>query len=323
MSSTSRATCVSGCRWPRRTGVPGRVTSSVSSSCFSCRRVMRRAASRSASSSRTRKALSARPVSRSRTSLRAWGSAARRPRYETCTSDSSSLVFAAEKASRAARSYSSQSTAATVTDRFSISPPSTSSRGNVCNAPARLEERAAARALAPVPGEPGRAKGEARGRHCHPETIATVSSPYDAIAELYDPGSASVVEDVDFYLEEARRSGGPLLELGIGTGRIAVPIAADGIRVIGIDSSRAMLDICARRAALAGVQVDLRVGDLRHPPVVEQVPLVICPFRSLLHMHTDDDRREALASVRNLLHPGGRFGFDGVRPGAEDIAQPH
>ena len=88
-------------------------------------------------------------------------------------------------------------------------------------------------------------------------------SSYDAIAELYDPWSASVVEDVAFYLSEARRSGGPVVELGVGTGRIAVPIAADGTKVIGIDSSRAMLDICARRAALAGVELDLRVGDLR------------------------------------------------------------
>ena len=150
-----------------------------------------------------------------------------------------------------------------------------------------------------------------------------MSSPYDAIAELYDPWSASVVEDVDFYLEEARRSGGPLLELGIGTGRIAVPIAADGIRVIGIDSSRAMLDVCARRAALAGVDIDLRVGDLRHPPIAEPVPLVICPFRSLLHMHTDDDRRAVLAAVHELLQPAGRFVFDVFTPGGEDIAQTH
>jgi SAM-dependent methyltransferase len=180
----------------------------------------------------------------------------------------------------------------------------------------------AARALAPVPGEPGRDKGE-RTRQRHAGTIAAVSSPYDSIAELYDPWSASVVEDVSFYLEEARRSGGAVLELGVGTGRIAVPIAAEGIRVIGVDSSRGMLEVCARRAALAGVEVDLRVGDLREPPVSERVPLVICPFRSLLHMHTDKDRRSVLTAVRELLLPGGRFVFDVFTPGAEDIAQTH
>ena len=150
-----------------------------------------------------------------------------------------------------------------------------------------------------------------------------MSSPYDAIAELYDPWSASVVEDVAFYLEEARRSGGPLVELGVGTGRIALPIAADGIRVIGVDSSRGMLEVCARRAALAAVDVDLRLGDLRDPPVRERVPLAICPFRSLLHMHTDEDRRLALAAVRRLLRPGGRFVFDVFAPGADDVAQTH
>jgi SAM-dependent methyltransferase len=180
----------------------------------------------------------------------------------------------------------------------------------------------AARALAPVPGEPGRDKGE-RARQRHVETIAAVSSPYDSIAELYDPWSASVVEDVAFYLEEARRSGGPVLELGVGTGRIAVPIAAEGIRVIGVDSSRGMLEVCARRAALAGVELDLRVGDLREPPVSERVPLVICPFRSLLHMHTDEDRLSVLTAVGELLLPEGRFVFDVFTPGAEDIAQTH
>jgi SAM-dependent methyltransferase len=146
-------------------------------------------------------------------------------------------------------------------------------------------------------------------------------SSYDAIAELYDPWSASVVEDVGFYLEEARKSGGPVVELGVGTGRIAVPIAADGIRVIGVDSSRAMLEVCAGRAALAGVELDLRVGDLREPPVTERVPLVICPFRSLLHMHTDEDRLSVLRAANELLVPGGRFVFDVFTPDAADIAQ--
>jgi SAM-dependent methyltransferase len=148
-------------------------------------------------------------------------------------------------------------------------------------------------------------------------------SNYDAIAELYDRWSTSVVEDVAFYLDEARRSGGPVVELGVGTGRIAVPIAADGIRVIGIDSSRGMLEVCARRAALAGVDLDLRVGDLREPPVSERVPLVMCPFRSLLHMHTNEDRRRALASVHRLLAPSGGFVFDVFTPAAEDIAKTH
>ena len=79
-------------------------------------------------------------------------------------------------------------------------------------------------------------------------------SAYDRIARLYDPWSASVVEDVEFYVAEATRSGGPVLELGVGTGRIAVPIALAGIRVVGVDSSDGMLEVARERAALAGVE---------------------------------------------------------------------
>jgi len=113
------------------------------------------------------------------------------------------------------------------------------------------------------------------------------------------------------------------VELGVGTGRIAVPIAAEGIRVIGVDSSRGMLDVCARRAALAGVEVDLRVGDLLDPPVRERVPLVICPFRSYLHLHTNEERRHAFRAVRALLIPNGRLVFDVFAPGADDIDATH
>lgn len=146
-------------------------------------------------------------------------------------------------------------------------------------------------------------------------------SAYDAIAQLYDPWSASVTEDIAFYAEEARRAGGPVVELGVGTGRIAIPLAQDGIEVIGVDSSQAMLDVCADRAAAAGVEIDLRLGDLSAPPVRERVPLVIVPFRSYLHLRTTADRRRALAAVRELLLPGGRLVFDVFTPDAEDIAE--
>jgi SAM-dependent methyltransferase len=151
------------------------------------------------------------------------------------------------------------------------------------------------------------------------------SSPYDPIARLYDPWSASVVEDVDFYVHEARGSGGPVVELGVGTGRIAIPTAAAGIRVIGVDSSRGMLEVCGERAALAGVAqlLDLRVGDLSAPPVAERVPLVTCPFRSYLHLRDDAERLTALRAAHELLVPGGRLVFDVFAPGADDIAQTH
>ncbi len=150
-------------------------------------------------------------------------------------------------------------------------------------------------------------------------------SLYDSIAELYDPWSRSVTEDVGFYVEEARRAGGPVVELGVGTGRIAVPMAAEGIRVIGVDSSPGMLEICRQRAKLAGVEelVDLRLGDLEEPPVQECVWLVTCPFRSFLHLLDDDARLRALRAARELLVPGGRLVFDVFTPGAADIADTH
>jgi SAM-dependent methyltransferase len=148
-------------------------------------------------------------------------------------------------------------------------------------------------------------------------------SAYDRIARLYDPWSASVVEDVDFYVAEALRSGGPVLELGVGTGRIAVPIAAAGIRMVGVDSSEGMLTVAREQARRANVELDLRFGDLRDPPVDEEFALVLIPFRTLLHMQTDVDRRTALRAVHRSLREGGRFVFDVFTPAEDDIAETH
>ncbi len=155
---------------------------------------------------------------------------------------------------------------------------------------------------------------------------AGVASVYDAIARLYDPWSRSVVEDVSFYVEEASRAApGPVVELGVGTGRIAVPVAAAGIAVIGVDSSAGMLDICREAAELAGVSglLDLRLGDYTRPPVAEAVSLVTCPFRAYLHLRTEEERLEALRAAHGLLVPGGRLVFDVFTPSAEDIEETH
>ncbi|MGH3012591.1 MAG: class I SAM-dependent methyltransferase [Gaiellaceae bacterium] len=150
-------------------------------------------------------------------------------------------------------------------------------------------------------------------------------SSYDAIAELYDPWSRTVTEDVDFYVAQARKARGTVVELGVGTGRIALPVAAAGVSVIGVDSSQGMLEVCRKRAEAAGVAhlLDLRLGDLRDPPVSERVRLVTSPFRAFLHLETHAERLKALASVRRLLVPGGRFVFDVFAPSAEDIAETH
>jgi SAM-dependent methyltransferase len=150
-----------------------------------------------------------------------------------------------------------------------------------------------------------------------------MSSPYDAIARVYDPWSRSVVEDVAFYVAEAVAAGGPVVELGVGTGRIAVPIAQAGVRVIGVDDSERMLAVCAEHAEAAGVRarLDLRIGDLRRPPVSERVSLVLCPFRAYLHLQDDGERVDALGAARDLLVPGGRLVFDVFEPGKDDIEE--
>jgi SAM-dependent methyltransferase len=148
---------------------------------------------------------------------------------------------------------------------------------------------------------------------------------YDPIAQIYDPWSRSVTEDVDFYVDEAVSSGGPVVELAVGTGRIAVPIARAGIAVIGVDASPEMLDVARATATKAGVErlVDLRVGDLSEPPVSERVPLVICPFRSLLHMESEAAKRDALLAANALLERDGRLVFDVFAPSREDIEETH
>jgi SAM-dependent methyltransferase len=150
-------------------------------------------------------------------------------------------------------------------------------------------------------------------------------SAYDAIARLYDPWSRGVVEDISFYVDEALAAGSPVVELGVGTGRIAIPTAAAGIDVIGVDASAGMLEVCAEEARKAGVaeRLDLRQGDLRRPPVDERVQLVTCPFRAFLHLATDGERLEALASVRTMLRPGGRLVFDVFQPSQDDVDATH
>jgi SAM-dependent methyltransferase len=165
------------------------------------------------------------------------------------------------------------------------------------------------------------------------ENVPAVGSPYDPIAAVYDSWSRSVTEDIDFYVAEARKAtgaagaarGAPVVELGVGTGRIAVPTASAGVPVIGIDSSSRMLDICRQRAEAAGVEglLDLRLGDLRDPPVPERVALVTCPFRSYLHLANGDERLAALRAARELLLPGSRLIFDVFAPSVDDIEETH
>jgi SAM-dependent methyltransferase len=134
-------------------------------------------------------------------------------------------------------------------------------------------------------------------------------SDYAPFVEGYDAWSAHMTDDVGWYVRLAREAHEPIVELAVGTGRVAVPIAREtGKRVIGIDRSPEMLAVARERAA--GLPVDLREGDMRDLQLDERVDLVICPFRSLLHLPTWAERRRVFDRVAASLRPGGRFAWN-------------
>jgi SAM-dependent methyltransferase len=128
---------------------------------------------------------------------------------------------------------------------------------------------------------------------------------------VYDAWSSHMTEDVEFYVELAREADGPVVELAVGNGRVAIPVARKtGERVIGIDSSAPMLAAARERAAAAGVALDLREEDIRNFGLDEPAALVYCPFRSLLHLPTWAEKRRVFERVASALRPGGRFAWN-------------
>jgi ubiquinone/menaquinone biosynthesis C-methylase UbiE len=133
----------------------------------------------------------------------------------------------------------------------------------------------------------------------------------EGFAVRYDKWSAEMTDDVPFYVELAGEADGLLVELAVGNGRVAIPVAREtGRRVVGIDSSPTMLEQARARAAEAGVELDLREGDMRELMLEEPAALIYCPFRSLLHLPTWADRRRTFERVAASLGPGGRFAWN-------------
>src|SRR5213595_3698060 len=133
----------------------------------------------------------------------------------------------------------------------------------------------------------------------------------EAFSERYEQWSAAMTADIAFYIELARDADGPLVELAVGNGRVAIPVAqATGRRVIGIDSSPAMLAQARVRAVEEGVELDLREGDIRELEIEEPAALIYCPGRSLLHLPTWADRRRCFERVAASLRPNGRFAWN-------------
>ena len=144
-------------------------------------------------------------------------------------------------------------------------------------------------------------------------------------AAYYTATYARRLEDVTFYVDLAVNSGGPVLEYGVGNGRIALPIARHGVSVVGVDHSRTMLADLKARLAREPAEVRSRVravrGDMRRVRLGKRFPLVVCTFNTALHLYTRDDVERFLARVRAHLAPGGRFVVDLSMPRLEDLAR--
>jgi SAM-dependent methyltransferase len=133
----------------------------------------------------------------------------------------------------------------------------------------------------------------------------------EAFAGDYNQWTADVTDDVPFYVELAREADEPLVELAVGDGRVAIPVAqATGRRVIGVDTSLTMLRRAVERAGEAGVELELHECDMRELALDEPAGLIYCPFRALLHLPTWADRRRTFERVAATLRPGGRFAWN-------------
>src|SRR5215217_1625663 len=133
----------------------------------------------------------------------------------------------------------------------------------------------------------------------------------EGFSARYDEWSAAMTEDVPFYVGLAREADGPIVELGVGNGRVAIPVAqATGTRVIGIDTSPAMLDQARAAAAEAAAELDLREADMRDLDLDAPAALVYCPFRSLPRRPTWKDRRRTVRRVAASMRPAGRLAWN-------------
>lgn len=142
---------------------------------------------------------------------------------------------------------------------------------------------------------------------------------YGAAAEYYDYVQVYAERaDVAFWVDAAKESGGPVLELGCGTGRVRLPIARTDIEITGLDASPKMLGVLGQRLAHEPPEVRQKVrlveGDMRDFKLGQQYALVIIPFRPFQHLVTVEEEMACLAAVRRCLRPGGRLIFDLFNP---------
>ncbi len=140
-------------------------------------------------------------------------------------------------------------------------------------------------------------------------------SEYDAFSEIYAVWTStapSAQQNLGFYVDAYLRAEGPVVELGVGDGRIAVEAARRGRDMIGVDLSPQMLTLCRERAEQAGVSSRLQLleGDFRTFTLDAPAGLVSLPYHSIGHLRSLDEKRAAVSHVFDQLRPGGVFIFD-------------
>lgn len=135
--------------------------------------------------------------------------------------------------------------------------------------------------------------------------------------EHYDAEHGSLDADGAFMLAVARRTGGPVLDIACGSGRIALPLARSGIAVTGIDLSAEMLE--RARAQSAGLQLRLDLADCRDFNVAGRpFACAVMAGHAFQAMLTDADQRALFRCVHRHLAPGGIFAFDSRNDDGED-----
>jgi SAM-dependent methyltransferase len=132
---------------------------------------------------------------------------------------------------------------------------------------------------------------------------------YAALARFYDLENAEFTEDLPCWIDLARTLGGPVLELGCGSGRVMLQLAREGFDVTGVDSSPAMLALArgrlARQKNLAA-KITLVEENFVRLRLGKTFPLILLPFNTLAHMVDPADARAALETVAAHLAPGGQ-----------------
>ncbi|MBW7863778.1 MAG: class I SAM-dependent methyltransferase [Candidatus Hydrogenedens sp.] len=133
---------------------------------------------------------------------------------------------------------------------------------------------------------------------------------FDPWAFCYDVLHPGLPGEAEFYVTTAVERGADTLELGCGTGRIAIAMAMSGVRVAGLDLSGEMLAVCAEKLAAVGPvsgSLDLVLGDMRRFRLGRRFPLIVMPYRTLMHCLTPGEIRDCLRCAREHLEPGGEF----------------